>query len=385
MASMPTYLKFKQKTINKECMTALIKPTSTPTATISPEIELLLCCARTNIDSETAEHIKTLLQENIDWAYLIQIAACHGVMPLLYQSLNTTYPNLVPKAILKQLRNYFHTNAVRNLLLTTELLKILNLFKEHDIPAIPFKGPVVAAIAYQNIALREFCDLDILVREQDFLDANKILTFHKYKAGKSIGYEQSFFQDMVCVDLHQRLNPTHFPSYFNFEQLLDRVQCISVNGNLILSPSPEDMLLILCVHGTREYWKKIKWVCDIAEFVQSHIEFNWNSLLQYAKNFRCQRQLLLGLCLSRDVIGTVLPEEVSQAIKKDPVVELLSREICQIFTSGFRINFADDFPLYRLAFRFRVIEYWPDKIQCFLGGLRVQILSKLRGRYSGDL
>jgi hypothetical protein len=127
--------------------------TKAPTAATRSEVELLFCCTRTHIDSEIAERIRTLLQQDIDWAYLIQTAAQHGIIPLLYQSLNTTCPEAVTKANLAQLRNYFHTNAQRNLFLTKELLKLLNLFESRSIPAIPFKGSVLAVSAYGNLSL----------------------------------------------------------------------------------------------------------------------------------------------------------------------------------------------------------------------------------------
>jgi hypothetical protein len=89
----------------------------------------------------------------------------------LYQSLNTTCPEAVPKANLAQLRNYFHANAQRNLFLTQELLKLLTLFKTNGISAIPYKGPVLAVAVYGNLALRQFGDLDILVHKRDVLRA----------------------------------------------------------------------------------------------------------------------------------------------------------------------------------------------------------------------
>jgi hypothetical protein len=158
-------LKLKPNITGKGIMTTLTQASAkTPTLcdhSVSVK-ELLLYCAQTPIDSEIAERIRTLLQQDIDWAYLIQTAAQHGVMPLLYQSLNTTCPEAVPKANLAQLRNYFHTNAQRNLFLTKELLKLLTLFETHSIPAIPFKGPVLAVSAYGNLSLRQISDLDIL-------------------------------------------------------------------------------------------------------------------------------------------------------------------------------------------------------------------------------
>lgn len=161
---MPIYLKPKPNITGEDFMTTLLSPsTKAPTAATRPEIELLLCCTRTQINTATAERIKILIQSKIDWAYLIQTATRHGVMSLLYQSLSTTCPEAVPKTNLAQLRDYFHSSAFHNLFLTKELLKLLNLFESHSIPAIPYKGPVLAVSAYGNLSLRQISDLDILV------------------------------------------------------------------------------------------------------------------------------------------------------------------------------------------------------------------------------
>src|SRR5207249_1603604 len=121
-----------------------------------PGAELLSCYARMCMDSERAERIGVLLQQDIDWAYLFLMARSHGMMPLLYWHLNATCPDAVPAASMDYLRDYFHENARRNLYFTGELCSILKLFEEHGIPAIPFKGPALAFCFYGNLALREF-------------------------------------------------------------------------------------------------------------------------------------------------------------------------------------------------------------------------------------
>jgi hypothetical protein len=101
-------------------------------------------------------------------------------MPLLYWSLNDIGSEAVPKAIWTQLPNYFHTNAQHNLFLTAELFKLVNLFEQHEIPVIPFKGPVFAVYAYGNLGLRQFSDLDILVDKRHFLIAQNLLLSEGY-------------------------------------------------------------------------------------------------------------------------------------------------------------------------------------------------------------
>ena len=59
----------------------------------------------------------------------------------------------VPKGFLEQLRDAFYANAAHNTLLARELLKLLRLLETHGIPALPFKGPVLAVSVYGSLAL----------------------------------------------------------------------------------------------------------------------------------------------------------------------------------------------------------------------------------------
>ena len=88
-----------------------------------PELQLLLYCVRSSIDEATAESIKRLLlEQQIDWTYLLKTARRQKVLPLLYHSLKNTCPDLVPQNILKQLRNYFQHLVVHNTFLIQKLL-----------------------------------------------------------------------------------------------------------------------------------------------------------------------------------------------------------------------------------------------------------------------
>jgi hypothetical protein len=104
-----------------------------------PETELLLCCARLSSDSNRAEQLRALLHKDLDWAILRRIAHQHGVVPLLYWRLSNTCPEAVPTAVLDRLRGDFHANCLRNLSLTRELLRLLNLLEAQGIPRYPLQ------------------------------------------------------------------------------------------------------------------------------------------------------------------------------------------------------------------------------------------------------
>jgi len=331
-------------------MKTLSKP-SIPTlaTTTRPEVELLLCCARTCINSETAEQIQALLQKEIDWEYLIQLAYQHGVIPLLYSSLNTACPAAVPQTIFNQLQNRFYENTKRNLFLARELLNLLDLFAAHDIPVIPYKGPALAVMAYGDLALRQFGDLDIVVHERDVIKARELLISQGYQLPVqfTMAQEKPYLQSeqfresaqcdgsyniirndgKVMIELHWKLTQKAFPFPIALEKLWKKLKPLSLAGTTVLNFPPEDMLLILCMHGTKDAWKQLKWICDIAELIRTHQQMDWEQVLQQADTLGSRRMLLLGLLLANVILDAALPREILQKMQADPVLQGLAARL----------------------------------------------------------
>ena len=154
------------------------------------EAELLLCCARISSNSDRAEQLTALLRKDPDWALVLRIAHRHGVAPLVFWRLSQTCPEAVPTDVLDRLRDDFRANGLRNLYWTGELLELLSAFEKQGIPAIPFKGPTLAALAYDNVALRQFDDLDILVRKRDVPKAKELLVSAGYRPAYRLNDKQ---------------------------------------------------------------------------------------------------------------------------------------------------------------------------------------------------
>src|SRR5262245_9947230 len=127
------------------------------------ENELLLCSARVVFDPGQTERCAKLFEQPLNWEYLLRMSYRHSTWPLLCWHANRLGPVGVPPAILDQLRDEFLWNAQHNLVLTGELLQLLQLFEGEGIRALSFKGPTLTAFAYGNLALRVFNDLDLLV------------------------------------------------------------------------------------------------------------------------------------------------------------------------------------------------------------------------------
>lgn len=338
--------------------------------TTRPEIELLLCCARTHIDPTTEERLEVLLQQDIDWTYLIQTSARHGVMPLLYRSLNATCPELVPKPILSQLRNFFHTNAQHNLLLTQELLRLLNLFQEHEIPAIPFKGPVLAASVYGNLARRQFGDLDILVHERDYQQAKELLLSQGYRMLYDSEHEANCLQaqlwhteQQLSVDLHYGIPPKQLQ--LKQEALWECLASLSLAGTTIQVFSPEAHLLVLCVDGYKEYWHKLSRICDLAAMIGNQ-ELDWERLRELARKLKLERILSLGLLLTSELLEAPLPEKIWSRVEANSAIRGLAARLQKDLFSEENPQ-SPPFSLWTIAlYHLYLSECQPDRLRYWL-------------------
>lgn len=327
-----------------------------------PELRMLLSCARTCIERQDASHIRSLVKKGIEWTHLVRIARTHAVMPLLYRILNSTCSDALPKDTLEELREHFYANAGRNLFLAKELLKLLHLFEANKIAAIPYKGPVLAATIYGNLALREFGDLDILVHERDYLDAQHLLIDQGFRLTIEHEWEKEFVDGSgrVAVDLHRRIAPREFPSPLSFDYLSKRVQSATLLGTIVPNLSPQDTLLMLSVQVTKDRYLQLAKICDTSEFLRVHRSLNWGRTLTETKRLGAQRKTLFALCLTRHLLGTALPQEVVRELKVHKGVhELVEHASRQLFHRSY--NTVRD-QLSSQRFRWLIRERLRDKL-----------------------
>jgi hypothetical protein len=304
-----------------------------PVASRSPEAELILCCARTQLTTQTTERIRTLLERDLDWPTLIGAALVQRVAPLLHRWLSTIRPEAVPAAVLDDLKGRFLANAERDVLLVEELPRLVATFESRGIRAIPFKGPLIAASLYGNLALRRFYDLDILVHPQDVPGAKNALLSLGYRQEGFAGAGEWHFmeeQGRWPVDLHERVAPRYFPLPAPFDELWARLEPVLLQGRPILTLAPEHLFLVLSLQlakDCRQCKQRLAQICDAAELVRAYPELDWEFVLQRARALGMLRILLLELHLVSDLLDAPLPERVLRAARADRRVRSLAVQV----------------------------------------------------------
>ncbi len=274
-----------------------------------PENELLLCCGTTLNSPEKVSRIRRLTQGGIDWPYLMRTARRHGVMPLLYWNLKEIHFETVPEGVLKELCNEYRINMIRNLFLTAKLFNLLDLFQTHGISAIPYKGPTLSVLAYGDICLRHFVDLDFIVHKHDVLRAKGLLQSQGYRPeyvllpDQELAYlqhecEYNFFHDHknILIELHWDIVQKYFSCHFDVNKLWDDLKPVSLLNRQVMTLPPEHLLLILCLHsGGKHQWETLEWIADGSQLFSSHKNMDWDKVIRQAAESGIERILFLGL------------------------------------------------------------------------------------------
>jgi len=345
--------------------------------TNQPENDLLLSCATTFGGHEKVVRINELIQNNIDWPYLTRTARRHGVMPLLYWNLKETHFEAVPEGVLKKLCNEYRINMIRNLFLTAKLFNLLDLFQANGISAIPYKGPTLSVLAYGDISLRHFGDLDFIVHKHDVLRAKELLLSEGYRPeyvlppNQELAYlqhecEYNFFHDHknILIELHWDIVQKYFSCHFDVNKLWNDLEPISLLGRQVITVSPEQLLLILCLHnGGKHQWETLGWICDIAQLIGVRKDLDWERILDNAFRSGMGRILFLGLYLAKDMLGADVPNEINKRLLNDKAIPSLAEEVRKrIFTETESLPGEAE----RFVFYLRMRENVKDKMQyCF--------------------
>lgn len=262
-------------------------------------------------------------EHDIDWTYLLDLAEKHGLSPLLFLFLNE-HNQSVPDTILDQLRERYQANALRNRILTTELIEVLKLFNDHEITPLAYKGPSLTLHAYDDLSQRQFGDLDILINEEYVQKASELLKqrhYHRAIPELTTRQEQSFIHtghehtfispdQLIHIDLHWSLSNRRFPFLMATDTLFKRAQNCQWQGSNINHIATQDLLLILCMHANKDLWRKLIWICDIDRIIRKYDNIDWKLLVQQAKYAHCEKMLYIALRFSYDILKTPIPDEI---------------------------------------------------------------------------
>jgi hypothetical protein len=282
--------------------------------------------------------LSTLLSESFDWISFLSLARAHSVLPLVELRLRSIDPSRIPPEIRESLRETMRGQAVFTLSFTAELFHLLDEFDAIGIPVLLTKGPALSVRCYGDPGLRQYADLDLIVRGKDIGSVTSVMLRLGYRAkispaaiqaGKLPG-EYVFTKPgtALLVEFHSEDTFRYYPRPLNVETLLQRTAAVPFDGRVAPALSLEDELLLICIHGAKHFWQRLMWVADVAAFITGQ-QVRWDRALDVAQEVAAGRMLLLGLRLASDVFEMDLPDDIATVVKQDRSVAQLAVQIIQ--------------------------------------------------------
>ncbi len=302
---------------------------------LEAEWALLLECARPQPD---LRRLAERLRAPLDWSSLVAFAEDHGVLGLVAARLVAYNENVIPPEHRDSVRAWRRAQTLFTMNLTVEMFRLFDSFAAAGVEALVIKGPVLSARCYGDPGLRQYGDLDLIVRDKDILRATELMLSLGYEASvpvsaikaKKVPGEYVFRQSStkLLVEIHTEGTFRYHPRPLPVEKLFGRQARVKVDPLDVPALSPEDELILICIHGAKHFWERLSYVADVAAFV-SRQELDWRRVKLAAEEVCGKRMLHVGLRLAADLLGAPLPENVAAEVRSDSAVGRLAKQIIQ--------------------------------------------------------
>ena len=298
---------------------------------------LLIACCQAEPSQDDLKYISNSIQNSFPTPHslLLTAASQHGVLPLVYKTMKKldgenllSGHHAVPDTFLAALKQKYMSIARRNMLMSAELINIIKLLKKNRIEALAFKGPTLAQMAYGDITLRQYSDIDILIHSGNREEAAGILAERGYETLLSFSpkQEQAWYKNAkemslyqpeknIHIDLQWQFFDNDYPLHYRLDTIWERACETSLNGNPVKTFSADSLLIYLCIHGSKHLWERIGWIKDIDLLIRSG-HLNWEQIEGEIGGSGFERMFLLGLYLTNTYFKTPMPDTFKEQIKE---------------------------------------------------------------------
>jgi Uncharacterised nucleotidyltransferase len=334
-----------------------------PSTTLDPEWCLLLAACSPTERQEQMRRVQAALRGSIRWNVLFPRAERHGVLPLLYKALHG-FEEAVPPENLLWLKRSWDTNVHKSMLVSRELIRIVECLSAAGIEVMPYKGLALAEMLYGDIALRQVGDIDLLIRLKDLPSIRRALADLGYtahtplseaeeRAYRKSGYECAFDHaaGRNLLEVQWTILPRFYAMDFDIEGLFQRATTISVAGLRTKSPSLADLLLVLSAHAAKHLWNRLVWLCDIARLI-SMAAVDWDWIGSQARKLGLVRILRVTMQAANRLLDVPILAEADENLPGDPSTANLADEVGTLITQESEYDF-ESWPYFRFMMRLR--------------------------------
>ena len=251
------------------------------------------------------------------------IVLLHHLGPWLHRKAQALISSGLPPELADAFKGSFRSSVAACLAREAALRRILPLFSSSRAPVILLKGLYLQEHVYEDPALRPMCDVDFLVRSEDFARAQQVLE----KAGLRalVEFPRTYPEVLLTVVPYSR--PGSFEPPVDLHRgvrlldsyIIDPVQLWSdavagaIHGQEVLFLSPEMNFIHLGMHSLT-HGALVRDYLDLLVIIR-RAGLDWDRLLSLARSLRVERPLYWILRALHRLANEHIPVEAISSLE----------------------------------------------------------------------
>ena len=305
---------------------------------------LILIC-RVFLETSSLDEIHSFTAAyTVNWQEVHRLSKWHRIRPVANQVIARLN---ISASVKDKLEKECLGIAVKNFDALKEIVRVYGRLQQAGINAIPYKGVIAAHIFYNNVALREFSDIDFMIQTDEAVLARVKAVFAKedYTPMADIpeAYNSILFQN-TCefyfnkyddsarkyhTEFHWR--PYHpvfdLPGKLSNDILLSQPDTLSILGRQInILNTTSHFIAITINHGVKSDWAALKYLVDFAVIIKNGSP-DYRKIENISKAYKFNNALNTGLCLCFDLLGIDTGLSKKPADYSSHITALLSNKL----------------------------------------------------------
>lgn len=244
----------------------------------SKEIALLVLCCSVYLKTAKPSELKVFIEKNdLNWDTVYALAKMHRIRSVVYETLvNVDDLNIHFK---DQLKKFYLKHSLYAFRCQQKAEELISTLKKHEIPIQLYKGVHFSQLIYNHLSVREFGDIDFIVKKEHI---PRLVTILK-QSGYTMEGEELFTdsvddylshqKDVICFDktpegiflyeFHYKPIGSYLAMNISFEDLLPS------HWKIGEAFSASDYLPLITVnHGLVDLYPNLRCMLDIALLLQ---------------------------------------------------------------------------------------------------------------------
>jgi hypothetical protein len=305
-------------------------------------------------DKTSLDSLKKDISEKLTQKDFANYPKLCDISPLLYTVIkdNNQLYQITPQHIFDSFKFMYYAQVKRCILQYDQLSSVLEAFNEIKCQVMLLKGFALSKVVYQNFGVRPMSDIDLLVKKKYFNQATEIISSLGFKAiinpkfsgpiaehAYHIQFLKVFNNQHIILELHHDLsNETH---QFNTAEYWNRAQQYVFDKNNALVMEANDLLVYLSLHSARHNYKRLLWLCDLAQVIIVYKDtLHWDKLVRISHEAKSNIALFYSIYLISHFFHLDIPPDWNLNDLSTPFISRywLEKILINHINNGLRLN-----------------------------------------------